>query len=71
MVEGFVVGVPLIAAVVYLVIEVLDLKIWWNKKRTPPDEPPSPGGVGETWPEHRRAEAEDEWRKLFGRDHDC
>lgn len=66
MIEGIVVGVPLIAAIVYLVIEVLDLKVWWNKKRIPPEEPPpAPGGVGETWPDNRRAEAEEEWRKLL------
>jgi hypothetical protein len=67
MIEAALIGVPFVAAIVYLVVEFFDLKIWWNKRRHP--EPPKrPPGMGDTWPEHRRAEAEERWRKMIDKD---
>lgn len=64
MIEAALLGVPFVAAIVYLVVEIFDFKIWWNKRRHP--EPPErKPGVGDTWPDHRRAEAEDRWRKML------
>jgi hypothetical protein len=68
MIEAAVLGVPFIAAVVYLVVELADLKIWWNKRKKPPERPP---GIGTTWPQHRRAEAEKEWRRALEKNHDA
>jgi hypothetical protein len=50
---------------VYLVIEIFDFKIWWNKRKQPPERKP---GLGDTWPDERRAEAEDRWRKMLDSD---
>lgn len=62
--EAALVGIPLVAAIVYLVVELLDLKVWWNRRRNPerPERPPS---LGDTWPSERRTEAEDTWRKML------
>jgi hypothetical protein len=79
MIEAAVLGVPFIAAVVYLVVELADLKIWWNKRRN--SAPSSfhkgddPGArhrpIGDTWPQRRRAEAEEEWKKALEKNHDA
>jgi len=70
MIEAAVLGVPFIAAVVYLVVELADLKIWWNKRKRPPEPPKRKPGVGDTWPDDRRAEAEDDWHDMLGKRHD-
>jgi hypothetical protein len=64
--------VCLIAAIVYLVVEVFDFRIWWNKRRTP--KVPSwkrkseVKPRGDTWPDDKRDEAEVEWRKALEKD---
>lgn len=65
MIEAFLFGVPFVAALVYLVVEALELNIWWRKRRVP-DDPPRPG-LGDTWPEHRRDEAAEEWERALER----
>jgi hypothetical protein len=62
MTEAIVLGVPLVAAIVYLVVELAELNIWWRKRKQPPKRPP---GVGTTWPQPARADAEHEWRKAL------
>ena len=53
-------------------VELFDFRIWWNKKRTP--ELPSwkrkseVKPRGDTWPEDKRAEAEEKWRDMQRKD---
>jgi hypothetical protein len=49
-IEAFVLGVPFVAALVYLVVEVCELNVWWRRTRTPPPSPSSPDR-GDPWPE--------------------
>jgi hypothetical protein len=67
-IEATSIVVCLVAAVIYLVIEVFDLRVWWCRRRTPPDPPKRPPGIGETWPEDRREEAEEHWRRMLDED---
>ena len=81
MIEAALIGVPFVAAVVYLVAEWFIFRTWLNKrKQPPPGEPQSwhwkPGDrppqrpIGDTWPDDKRADAEDRWRKALEKAHD-
>jgi hypothetical protein len=50
-IEAFVLGVPFVAALVYLVVEVCELNVWWRRTRTPPPRSSPPPERGEPWPE--------------------
>jgi len=61
-VEAMLLGVPFIAAVVYLVVEIFDFKIWWNKRKQVPPRLPS---LGDTWPLEQQMKAEEEWSRMM------
>jgi len=64
-VEATLLGVPFVAAVVYLVIECFDFKVWWNKRRQPPPPPEYHPRLQDNWPDYRQMEAEDEWERML------
>jgi len=78
MIEAALIGVPFVAAVIYLALEAFYFRTWLNKrKQPPPGEATSyhwPEGkrppLGDTWPDDKRAEAEDRWRKALEKNHD-
>ena len=69
-VEAVVLGVPFVAAIVYLVVEIFDFKVWWNRRRNPPQAPKrktKTKPLGDTWPDEAREEAKDKWREMLYR----
>jgi hypothetical protein len=64
-VEATLLGVPFIAAVIYLVVEILDFKIWWNKRRQPKPPPEYAPRMKDTWPDYKEMECADEWERML------
>jgi hypothetical protein len=68
--EATVIGVPFIAAVVYLVIELGDLKVWWKQHRQPKPPPEYHPRMKDTWPDHMEMECSDEWERMLEEPHE-
>lgn len=57
-------GVTVLAAVVYLLLEVLDGRRWWRQRRQPPARR-GPRPQRESWPEGAQADAEQSWARML------
>ena len=66
MIESAAFAVTVVAAIVYLIAELLEFGLWRRRRRERLqqflDRPP---GLGDTWPDDRREEAEENWRQML------